>query len=139
MDEFSRRLKADAANIKAAVSAELEARIDASIQSVDHDEPVAVGKSRPLFLWWVSSLTGLTAAVLVIAFLNRNATEDAVEAQEASAAIVVPEYVQQLNVEFLLRAENADFTEPLEDELDKLKSDMAKAGENIRKDLRTTL
>jgi hypothetical protein len=139
MDEFARRLKADAADIEATVSAELKTRIDASIQSLDHDEPVAVGKSRPLFLWWASSLTGLTAAVLVIAFLNRNATEDAVEVQEASAAIVVPEYVQQLNVEFLLRAENADFTEPLEDELDKLKSDMAKARENIRRDLRTTL
>jgi hypothetical protein len=139
MDEFARRLKADADDIEATVSAELKTRIDASIQSLDHDEPVTVGKSRPLFLWWASSLTGLTAAVLVIAFLNRNATEDAVEVQEASAAIVVPEYVQQLNVEFLLRAENADFTEPLEDELDKLKSDMAKARENIRRDLRTTL
>lgn len=139
MDEFANRLKADAAKIDADVSTELKARIDASIRSLDHDEPATAGKSRPFLLWWASSLTGLVAAVLVIALLNRNATEDAVEAREASAAVVVPEYVQQLNAEFLLRAEYADFTEPLEDELDKLKSDMAKAQDNIRKNLRTTL
>jgi len=139
MDEFTDRLKADAAAIEADVSAELRARIDASIQSLDHGGTAAVGKSRPVFRWWASSVTGLAAAVLVIALLNRTTMEETAEIREVSTAVVVPEYVRQLNVEFLLEAEYVVFTEPLEDELDRLKSDMAKVRDNVRKDLGPTL
>ncbi len=139
MDEFTERLKADAANIEADVSTELRARIDASIRALDHDEAAAVRKSRPVFRWWASSGTGLVAAVLVIAFLNRTTTEEAVEILDVSAGVVVPEYVRQLDVKFLLEAEYVEFTEPLENELDKLKSDMAKVRDNVRRELRSTL
>ena len=140
MDEFEQRLKEDAASIRAEVSPELKKRIASSVHATErlgkeinvandsHDH-----RSLP---WWLSGLTGLVAAVLIIALLNRNTQVDPVEPAEEQTAVVVPEFVKQLHTDFYLNVENADFTGPLENELEMLKSDLEKAKLNVEQDLK---
>ena len=71
MDELANRLKEDAANIDAEVSAELQARIEASIRATDREITRPAGTGKRDYFWWASSLTGLAAAIIGIALLNR--------------------------------------------------------------------
>ena len=142
MDEFAEKLKDDAASIEAQVSAQLRARIEASLHATEREVIHSARAGRQSSFWWASSLTGVAAAAVVIALLNRNVTdqpliEQALAPPEAAVLTVVPEYVRQLGTDFSLRAENAVFTEPLEDELEKLKADIEKARKNVRRDLRS--
>lgn len=137
MDEFANRLKEDAASIQVEVSPELAVRIAASIQATECEIGSTNISRREHSFWWASSLTGLAAAALIIALLNWNAADESVEMPKEQIATVVPEYVRQLNTGFSLKIENADFTEPLEDELAKLKSDLEKARSNVRRDLKS--
>jgi hypothetical protein len=142
MDEFEKRLKEDAASIKADVSTQLKARIESSVHATERARSEAESApgnrgSRSL-PWWVSGVTGLVAAVLVIALLNRNTTTEPIVPIEEQTAIVVPEYVRQFHTDFTLNAVNADFTGPLESELEKLKSDLEKARKNVEQDLKAT-
>ena len=140
MDEFEQRLKEDAASIRAEVSPELKKRIASSVHATErHKKETDVAndshdhRSLP---WWLSGLTGLVAAVLIIALLNRNTQVDPVEPAEEQTAVVVPEFVKQLHTDFYLNVENADFTGPLENELEMLKSDLEKAKLNVEQDLK---
>ena len=142
MDEFEQRLKEDAASIRAQVSPELKARIASSIHAterlktkIDVADDSHDHRSLP---WWLSGLTGLVAAVIIIALLNRNTPVDPVAPAEEQTAAVVPEFVKQLHTDFYLNAENADFTGPLENELEMLKSDLEKAKRNVAQDLKAT-
>jgi hypothetical protein len=142
MDEFEQRLKEDAASIRAQVSPELKARIASSVHAtqrlrkeVDVADDSHDHRSLP---WWLSGLTGLVAAVIIIALLNRNTPVDSVAPVEEQTAAVVPKFVKQLHTDFYLNAENADFTGPLENELEMLKSDLEKAKRNVAQDLKAT-
>lgn len=141
MDELERRLKQDAADIPADVSAELAMRIDASLRAAERIKPRAGAGRRGFSIWWMSSLTGVAGALLVIAVLNRNDTSArndtaAVDAPAAPIASAVPDYRSRTQSEFPLRAETAVLTEPLEEELEKLRSDLETARDKLEEDFR---
>ena len=131
MGEFEKRLKRDADDIRATVSPELRARIDASLHGV---QPIRTAKPRsaPVKLWWASSLTGLAAAVMIIAVVNWNRpaqeTPPAV-AENPQPAVTEPPLPISLDIR------TAEFTSPLEEELERLQSDIEKARRSVRDDL----
>ena len=141
MDEFEKRLKRDAADIDAAISPQLASRIEASLQSVDRIEPIRKKRSATSNLWWASSLTGLAAATAVIALLNWNRSGPEPVLPEQTAFQTVPdarEYLQQIQGRLPLRAETAEFTNGLEDELTRLQADFEKARESVNRDIEFT-
>lgn len=135
MDEFEKRLKRDADAIRADVSPELRARIDASLTGI---EPVRETRRRssPTGLWWASSLTGLATAVIVIVAVNWNRPGPDIQPAEtlATESALPTEPRLPIGPE-ILDIRTADFTSPLEQELIKLQSDIEKARESVRKDL----
>lgn len=131
MGEFEKRLKRDADDIRATVSPELRARIDASLHGV---QPIRKAKpqSAPAKLWWASSLTGLAAAVMIIAVVNWNrpAPETpATVAENPQPAVTEPPLPVTLDIR------TAEFTSPLEEELERLQSDIERARRSVRDDL----
>ena len=138
MDEFEKRLKRDAQDIDADISPQLTSRIAASLQSVERIEPVRQKRSATSNLWWASSLTGLAAAAAVIALLNWNRPGPEPVLPEQTAFQTVPdarEYLQQIQGRLPLRAETAEFTHGLEDELTRLQADFEKAREKVNQDI----
>jgi len=141
MDEFEKRLKNDALDISAEVSPQLTSRIEASLLAAERIEPVRQNRSDTSKLWWASSLTGLATAAAVIMLLNWNRPDPEPVLPEQTAFQVVPdahEYLQQIQGRLPLRAETADFTHGLEDELQKLQADLEKARENVNRDMNFT-
>ena len=137
MDEFEKRLKVDAANIRVEVSPELQRRLDASMRTVE-PIPMAPDTNRTTgSLWLASSLTGLAAAVTVIVLLNWNRQDVEVlpPVTVADTPVATDEYEFR---GFPLNAQTADLTEPLEEELQNLQADLEKARQSVAKDLRTT-
>ncbi len=142
MDKLETRLKQDAADIQAETSAELRARIDASLYAARETRSIASARpARATSMWWVSSITGLTAAVLVIVLLNWNQPAE----QETTDALIVsqpPADTVSLPQEWLggdgllLNVESADLTRSLEEELVNLRSDLEKARENVESDVK---
>lgn len=136
MDEFEKRLKRDAAAIEADVSPELRARIDASLRGIDPLKPAGRTATTPASLWWASSLTGLAAAVMVIALVNWNQPDaEPVPAAPVADMPTVPPDSVLAEPPPLLDIRTADFASPLEEELVKLQSDIEKARESVRQDL----
>lgn len=135
MDEFEKRLKRDAGALQATVSPELRQRIDASLRGTEPIRPAREERRSPTGLWWASSLTGLAAAVAVIVVMNwnRQETEPALEVPQARTT--VPAETERLITTPLLDVSTAGFAAPLEEELDKLQSDIDKARESLRRDL----
>ena len=71
MDKLAKLLKDDADLIDVEISDELDRRITASLHGVSPEIPEAVTASRrPAIFWWASSLTGIAAALAVIAIVN---------------------------------------------------------------------
>jgi len=141
MDDFGKRLKQDALDISADVSPQLASRIEASLLAAERIEPLRQNRSDTSNLWWASSLTGLVAAAAVIAVPNWNRPEPEAIVPEQTACQVVPdaqEYLRHIQGRLPLRAETADFTHGLEDELQKLQADIEKARENINQDINFT-
>jgi len=137
MDDFENRLKRDALAINADATPELTSRIEASLQAVERIGPVERNRTVTNNLWWASSLTGLAAAAAVIALLNWNRSGPEPQLPEPTAFAVVPDardYLQQIQGRLPLRAETADFTNGLEDELTRLQSDLEKARERVNRD-----
>ena len=128
MDKLANRLRADAERIDVNVSDELERRIDASLQAVtpeaaDRPPPPA---ARPALFWWASTLTGVAAAIAVIAIVNlRTPAQEEVVPVEFVATVPPIE----------LKAETAMLTAPLQEELDRLQSDLRKAEEKVKRDI----
>jgi hypothetical protein len=114
MDKLAKRLREDAANINVSVSDELDRRIEASLLAVSPEmaEQRPVTPVKPPLFWWASTVTGIAAAVAVIAIMN-------------VAAVPAID----------LKAEAAVLTNPLQEELDKLESDLKKAEEKVRRDI----
>ena len=128
MDKLAKQLRADAERIEVTVSDELDRRINASLQAVTPVEqgPGPVASKPPLF-WWASTLTGVAAAIAVIAILNWQVPDEPVSATPVNIAAAVPSID--------LKAESAMLTGPLQEELDKLQSDLKKAEEKVKRDI----
>ena len=127
MDSFEERLKRDAAAVRADISPELENRLRASLESAAAVKPKA-GTRRPVWFWLASGLTGTAAALTVIAVLNRQ------EPAPPPAAVAVEPLLSMPNLNV-----RPAMLGPLEDELDKLKSDLEKAERVVREDVETLL
>ena len=127
MDKLAKQLREDAVRINVTVSDELDHRIAASLRAVTpvaDRKPAAIARA-PLF-WWASTITGIAAALAVIAVVNRHATEP-----PAATTVPVAEVVPPID----LHLETAMLTAPLEQELEALQSDLRKAEEKVRRDI----
>ncbi len=127
MDKLAQQLRTDAGRIEVQVSEELDARIVASLRAVTpRDEATGVEKRRRVMLWWASGLTGVAAAAAVIAIVNW---------QEPPVPAATPVDMLAGMPLVDLRAETAMMTGPLQEELDKLQSDIRKAEQRVREDI----
>lgn len=135
MDKLANRLREDAANIDAQVSAQLDSRIQASLAAI---EPEIVQRQRkprrrPVSFWLASSLTGVAATLAVIAILN---IIDMDKPDEVSRT-VADNAMQPIEIPVLdLDVEAAMLTGPLAKELEDLQADLKKAEEVVRRDVR---
>ena len=136
MDEYRKRLKRDADAIRAKATAELRARIAASLEGVTPAR-AAERATVPVRLWWASSLTGLAAAAVVIAIVNWNRDAPQTPPTEPVAGVTVPDFTEP--VPSALEVRTAEFVSPLEDELVRLRADIEKARESVREDLEGVL
>ncbi|MBT8068043.1 MAG: hypothetical protein KJO09_12450 [Gammaproteobacteria bacterium] len=129
MDKLARQLRRDADRIEVTVSDELDHRIAASLRGVSplEDAPAAVPPQRPALFWWASSLTGIAAAAAVILIVNTSQPEPAAAPDPAAIAAAVP------TIDW--KSETAVFTDPLQQELDALQSDLKKAEERVKEDI----
>ncbi|MGB5511945.1 MAG: hypothetical protein WBM87_09580 [Woeseiaceae bacterium] len=129
MDKLANRLRHDADNIDAKVSDELDRRIRASLNGVmpATDQQATPPPARPAGFWWASSLTGIAAAVAVIAIINSQQAEPVPQATPANIFAAVPVID--------LQAETAMMTSPLQQELDALQSDIRKAERRVREEI----
>ena len=126
MDKLAERLRDDAARIDVDVSDELDRRIEASLHAAKPQAPERPLVRPPLF-WWASTITGIAAAVAVIAIVNLQVREPSEPA--------VPVDLMATTPRIELHAEAAMLTAPLQEELDKLQSDLKKAEEKVRRDI----
>jgi len=128
MDKLAKQLRTDAERIEVTVSDELDRRINASLQAVQPEErPPGRAASKPPLFWWASTLTGIAAAIAVIAIVNWQVPDEPVSATPSNIVAAVPTID--------LKAESAMLTGPLQDELDKLQSDLQKAEEKVKGDI----
>ena len=126
MDKLAKQLRTDAERIEVTVSDELDLRINASLRAV---EPVveAPRATKPPLFWLASTLTGAAAAAAIIAIINWQSPNEPTSATPVNFAAAVPVID--------LKAESAMLTGPLQDELDKLQSDLKKAEEKVKRDI----
>ena len=128
MDKLAKQLRTDAERIEVTVSDELDRRINASLRAVQPEEQLpGPAASKPPLFWWASTLTGIAAAVAVIAIVNWQVPDEPVSATPSNIVAAVPTID--------LKAESAMLTGPLQDELDKLQSDFQKAEEKVKGDI----
>jgi len=129
MDKLARRLRDDAERIECQVSPQLDERIRASLQNTRPEQPrrrPPVG--RPLWFWLGSSLTGIAAALAIVAVLDRQVAGTDPEATDPVAPPMVLPSIQW-------NARTAVLTSPLEQEYQDLQSDLRKAEEAVRQDI----
>lgn len=127
MDKLALKLREDAAKIDVEVSAELDERIRASLENVTPEKPKTARDRKPAFsLWWMSSLTGIAAALLVLVILDRNRPAPAPEVQPLAE-------VETLRPP--LKIESAVLTAPLARELENLEADLRKAEQMVMADI----
>jgi hypothetical protein len=134
MDKLANKLRDDAAKIDAEISAQLDSRIQASLVAI---EPGAARQRKPVrrsvSFWLASSLTGIAAALAVIAVLN------IVDSNKPTAVprTVAANPAQPVEIPALdLDVEAAMLTAPLAQELEDLQADLKKAEEVVRGDVR---
>jgi hypothetical protein len=136
MDKLASKLRADAANIDAQISAQLDSRIRASLNAIEPEvarqrQPVR----RPVSFWLASSLTGITAALALIAALNMiDSNQPEPVPQNVVGNTVPPVGIPVLDLD--LEVEAAMLTGPLARELEDLQADLKKAEELVRGDVR---
>jgi hypothetical protein len=147
MDELKTRLIEDAGEIEAAVSPELQRRIDASLIAARETRSVAEGRpEKRNSLWMISSLTGLAAAALVILVIGWNRQPEMAAQEQVAGQQVTRQQVQAADESLLegwdivdglsLNIESADLTRSLEDELVNLQSDLEKARQSVERDVK---
>lgn len=132
MDKLAEQLRADAGRIDVQVSAELDHRIRASLRGVSPERAAQKAvKQRPAVFWWASSLTGIAAALVIIAVMNSNRQS---EAPPATIAAISPlSAVPTRMIDW--RAESAMLTSPLRQELEDLQSDIRKVEHKVKQDI----
>jgi hypothetical protein len=133
MDKLASKLRADAANIDAQISAQLDSRIRASLNAIEPEvarqrQPVR----RPVSFWLASSLTGITAALALIAALNMIDSNEPEPVPQNNT--VPPVGIPVLDLD--LEVEAAMLAGPLARELEDLQADLKKAEELVRGDVR---
>lgn len=127
MDKLAQRLHDDAGKIEATVSDELDRRIAVSLQAIS-PEPAAprVAPSRPLSMWWASSITGVAAVVAVIAVINlRPEPASMTEPENAPLALPFADW----------KPETAVLLSPLQQEYEDLQADLKKAEKALKDDI----
>ena len=129
MDKLAKRLREDAAHIECAVSEQLDDRIRASLENIQPQEPAQPRrKPRAPAFWWASSLTGVAAAVALIAVINlQDPGPGTPTTVPAAQPLALPSIEWQ--------AETAVLVSPLEEEFENLQSDLEKAEEAVRQDI----
>ena len=133
MDKLTKQLKVDAAMIDVRVSDELDRRIMASLQGVTPERPdLPVKQSRPAAFWWASSLTGVAAALIVIAIFNAQSQPGDNPVPQVAGTSPVPEITTPI-IDW--KTESAMLTRPLQQELLDLQSDLKKAEEKVKRDI----
>jgi hypothetical protein len=136
--DLERRLRDNAMKIDASVSPQLRQRITASIHSAKQVRSVATPRDRTRSYWWASSLTGVTAALLIILLVGRDRDASDMQPENVTVTTTAPVATEVFRP-FPLDARTADLTEPLEEELEHLQSDLEKARESVKRDLRKAL
>lgn len=131
MDDLAKKLRADAEQIEVSISPQLEDRIRASLESATQDRPQAASKKQPRPFWWASSLTGIAAAAAVIAIININGPDS-----DTAVTQPPPPSLSASRIDFNLKP--AVLTQTLEQELQDIQSDLKKAEQAVRDDLRQT-
>lgn len=130
MDKLATRLRDDAKAIDVQVSAELDERIRASLEGT---APEAARRQQPAptrqpWFWWMSSLTGVAAALAIVVIVNLDGPEPVPPATPAGdPTALLPPVTWQV--------ETAVLTSPLEQEMEDLQSDLKKAEEALKRDI----
>ena len=134
MDKLARKLREDAASIDAEISAQLDSRVRASLNAIEPARaPEPIPRRRSVSLWWASSLTGVAAALLIIAILNvADRDEPVVITEPVAANTVEPIEIPVIDLD----VQAATLTGPLAQELEDLQADLRKAEEMLRADVR---
>jgi len=133
MDKLAKQLKADAAAIEVQVSDELDRRISASLQGVVPEKPATPAvRQWPALFWWASSLTGIAAALAVIAIINSQSQEGVESLPQMVETSPVIEPVTPI---IHWNTESAMLTRPLQQELEDLQSDLKKAEEKLKQEI----
>ena len=127
MDKLAKRLHEDAARIEVAVSPELDVRIHASLQGIQQESSSQPVSAKPAAFWWASSLTGVAAAMAVLAIVNLNTPPP-------ETAVTEPPVTQFSFPQFSWKPKTAMLSETLEQELDNIQSDLEKAERAVKKD-----
>lgn len=129
MDKLAKQLRDDAERIECNVSSELDDRIRASLEGIQPEPLQRPGReSKSFSFWWASSLTGVAAAIAMIALINLQAPEPGPVATESSSQPLVIPTVQW-------HTETAVLTAPLEQEFEDLQADLKKAEEAVKQDI----
>jgi len=132
MDKLAKQLKDDAARIDVQISDEFDRRISASLQGVMPEVPEAdVVRQRPAAFWWASSLTGVAAALIIVAVINSQSQIESVPAVIAETSPVSVATMPTID----WKAESAMLTRPLQQELEDLQADLKKAEEKVKKEI----
>ncbi len=129
MDKLAKQLKDDAARIDVQISDELDRRITASLQGVTPEAPRA--RSRPAAFWWASSLTGVAAALAIIAVINSHSQFEGGPAVAPETSPVSVATIPTID----WKAESAMLTRPLQRELEDLQADLKKAEEKVKREI----
>ncbi len=136
MDKLAEQLKRDADRIEATVSDDLDYRIEASLRAVTPAQPDAPRPAgRPALFWWASTLTGVAAALAVIAIVNlqQPQTESIPDPRMVTTVPDNSAMPETPTVDW--NAQSAMLTQPLVDELENLRSDLKKAEEKVKQDV----
>jgi len=132
MDKIAKQLKDDAARIDVRISDELDRRISASLQGVTPEIPETdTARQRPATFWWASSLTGVAAALLIVAMINSQSQTETVPALAPEISPVIVATIPTID----WKAESAMLTRPLQQELEDLQEDLKKAEEKVKREI----
>ena len=126
MDKLAKQLREDAEKINVTVSDELDRRIEASLHAVTPATEREVPRARPPLFWLASTLTGVAAALAIIAILN---------VTEQQQPAIEPTTMADLYPGLDLNMRNAVTVSPLEEELENLQKDLKRAEEKVKEDI----
>lgn len=128
MDKLAKALREDAERIEVNVSAELDKRLQASIENAPPPTARRKHARDPVtHIGWASALTGVAIAAAVILVVN-------IDRSEAPTS-VVPPLESVTGALPRLNAETAVLTAPLTEELENLEADLRKAERAVRREI----